>query len=577
LLAIGITAIALFPMLKNNFTNWDDEYYVIKNALLRGPDWAGIFSKPVVSNYHPLTVATLAINYKISELEPGSYLLFNYLVHLLNTLLVFYFVWIISDKKTWVAFISALIFGIHPMHVESVAWASERKDVLYTFFFLLSLIQYWKYLQTNKSSKLWISFFFFVLSLLSKPAAIILPLVLLALDYWKRRPLTGKVFIEKIAFFVLALVFAIVTVRIQSVKAIAGLDLYPLWTRPLFACYSVMIYFLRFFVPQPLSAFHPYPPVENLGWAVYISPLFIIAILALLWWQRRNRLLIFGAAFFIINLLLVMQLVSIGQTIVSERYTYVPYIGLAFVLAMLLYSYKGIGKSLYWILPVIITAFFGYISFERTKVWKDSGTLWTDALKHYPTAPMARTNHANYTLNLSLDPANAAKKDSLYASAIEDCNIALKANPKHAQGYQNREFIYLNQGKFQEAISDANNFIKLDPTTNLGYAIRGVAYSRLNEFDKAIADLNKSIELDPNNEFALDNRGALYYNHYKKYHEALADFNRAIELKPMGNYYLNRSYCYFMLGDIQKARADAQVALQKGMTINDSYRKNINL
>jgi tetratricopeptide (TPR) repeat protein len=443
---------------------------------------------------------------------------------------------------------------------------------------MLSLIQYWKYLQTSKSSKLWLCFFLFALSLLSKPAAIILPLVLLALDYWKRRPFTSKVFIEKIPFFILALIFAIVTVKIQSVKAIAGLDLYPLWTRPLFACYSLMIYFVRFFIPQPLSAFHPYPPVDHLGWVVYISPLFVLAIAALLWWQRKNRLLIFGAAFFVINLLLVMQLVSIGQTIVSERYTYVPYIGLAFVLGMLLYRFKNSSvKFVYWALPLLITAIFGYLSFQRTKVWKDSGTLWTDAINHYPTAAMARTNHANYTLNLSMKATTNAEKDSLYASAREDCNIALKENPKHAQGYQNREFINLNQGKYQEAISDATNYIQLDPEANLGYAIRGVAYMRLNQFDKALTDLSKSLSLDPNNEFALNHRGSLYYNNYQKYREALEDFSKAISINPSGNYYMNRSKCYYMLHDFEKAKADAKIALEKKETITEDYRTKLNL
>ena len=133
--AVCITAICFWPMLDNGFTNWDDEFYVIQNQLLRGPDWEGIFSKPVVSNYHPLTVATLAFNYQSSELDPSSYLMTNFVLHLINTALVFLLVWKLSDGKTWVAFFASLIFGIHPMHVESVAWVSERKDVLYTLFF----------------------------------------------------------------------------------------------------------------------------------------------------------------------------------------------------------------------------------------------------------------------------------------------------------------------------------------------------------------------------------------------------------------------------------------------------------
>src|SRR4030095_16229991 len=149
-----VTAVCLSPMLKNSFTNWDDEFYVVQNALLRGPDWEGIFSKPVVSNYHPITIATLAFNYSMTQLDPSSYLITNLLLHLINTALVFYFIWLISGKKLWVAAFSAIVFGIHPMHVESVAWVSERKDVLYTLFFLLSVIQYWRFLTAGKNKNL---------------------------------------------------------------------------------------------------------------------------------------------------------------------------------------------------------------------------------------------------------------------------------------------------------------------------------------------------------------------------------------------------------------------------------------
>src|SRR6185503_21156756 len=134
-----ITGICFLPMLGNELTNWDDEYYVVQNNLLRGPDWAGIFdiNKPVVSNYHPITVLTLAFNYQMTKLDPSSYLVTNLLFHLANTGLVFYFIFLISGRKKWVAAFCVIIFGIHLMHVEWVAWVSDSTDVLYTFLFLL--------------------------------------------------------------------------------------------------------------------------------------------------------------------------------------------------------------------------------------------------------------------------------------------------------------------------------------------------------------------------------------------------------------------------------------------------------
>ena len=153
----------------------------------------------------------------------------------------------------------ALVFGIHPMHVESVAWVAERKDVLYTFFFLLSLMQYWKYLVSGKRSHFWICFIFFVLSLLSKPAAIVLPFVLLLLDYWKGGQLHRRSLQKKYHSFFFQYYLAFITVNIQTSSAMAGLSVFSITDRLFFACYVLMTYFVRFFVPYPLSAFHPFP------------------------------------------------------------------------------------------------------------------------------------------------------------------------------------------------------------------------------------------------------------------------------------------------------------------------------
>src|SRR6188768_909246 len=344
---LAITGLCLIPMLNNGFTNWDDDVYVTSNLIIKAPDWEAIFTRSSAYNYHPLTMLTLAFNYAISGLDPFSYYLVNWLLHLLNTALVFLFISKISERKIFVAAFTSLIFGVHPMHMESVAWISERKDVLYACFFLLSLLQYWSFLETGKRPKLLYCFIFFILSLLSKPAAIILPFVLFLLDHWYGRSFNWKVWAEKIPFFIFSFLFGFITIKVQSAEAIVGLDIYPLWTRFFFACYTIMIYTARFFVPYPLSAFHPYPSVDSLGLPVLLSPVFIIALLILLWLKRRDKLVVFSVSFFIVNLLLVMQFISIGLTIVSERYTYVPYIGLSFLVATWLNKYLRSRSSLF--------------------------------------------------------------------------------------------------------------------------------------------------------------------------------------------------------------------------------------
>src|SRR6186713_3138193 len=573
-----VTAVCLSPMLRNSFTNWDDEYYVVQNALLRGPDWAGIFSKPVVSNYHPITIATLAANYSMTGLDSSSYLISNLLLHLINTGLVFYFIWLISGKKLWAAAFSAIVFGIHPMHVESVAWVSERKDLLYTLFFLLSLIQYWYFLANKKSRNLIYCFIFFALSILSKPAAIILPFILILLDYWYGRKFTTKIIVEKIPFILVSFVFAIITVKLQSKTAIAGLDFYPLWARFFFATYTSMMYIIRFFVPYPLSTFHPFPMTKSLGWPIMLSPLFMLALLALLWFKRKNKLLVFSLFFFIINLALVLQIVSIGGTLLSERYTYVPYIGMAFFLGMMLDKYSAtINKSLLWGITGAVVLVFGIITFQRTKVWKDSDTLWTNVLEHFPNSSVPRTNRANYLIRISSTPENKGRQSELLQTALDDCNEALKTPLNHAKAYENRQNIYLRLNKDSLALSDANSLIKLEPKNRLGYYTKGVAYQRFNIPDSAIVYFGKCLELSPNTDFALNNRGSLLFNHYKKYNEAMADFTKAIQINPQGDYYLNRSYCYYQLGQIELAKADVRVAMQKNIVIPDNYKQLLKL
>lgn len=575
---LAVTGISFLPMLTNGFTNWDDDVYVTRNPLVKGPDWAAIFTEASASNYHPLTMLSLAFNYAISGTDPFSYHLVNWLLHILNTALVFLFIYKISGKKIYVAGFVSLIFGLHPMHVESVAWVSERKDVLYTCFFLLALLQYWRFLETGKKINFIFCFVFFILSLLSKPAAVILPIVLLLLDYWRGRSFNWKMLVAKIPFFILSLVFGYITVNVQSANAIVGFDTYPLWSRFFFACYTIMIYAARFFVPYPLSAFHPYPSVDALGLSVWLSPVFIIALAILLWLKRKDRLIVFSLLFFIVNLLLVVQFVSIGLTIVSERYTYVPYIGLSFLAGMWLERYLITSSNTFIkAVPFVVTIVFGIISFQRTKVWKDGGTLWADVIKKYPDAATPRSNHANYLRGMATKPEYKAQESELLQNALEDCNVAITLKPTHIKAYENRQNIYLMLKKDSLAMADADMLLRLEPSNAAAAYTKGFAYMRFNMADSSLFWFNKSIAINSGADWVFNARGSLLFDKFKKYNEALADFAKAIELNPEAEYFYKRSNCYFRLGDIGNARSDAVTAIQKGFMIPDSYKTALQL
>jgi tetratricopeptide (TPR) repeat protein len=303
------------------------------------------------------------------------------------------------------------------------------------------------------------------------------------------------------------------------------------------------------------------------------------------WLKRKNKLIVFSFFFFMINLALVMQLIPIGGTLESERYTYVPYIGMAFLIGILLEKYSNAtNRNLLWRIPAAVILVFCIMTFFRTKVWKNSGTLWTDVIKRYPNAAVPRTNRANYLIRASQSAGSKEKERQMLETALEDCTIAIKAKPNHAKGYENRENIYLRFKQYPQALADANMLIKLEPQNRLGYYTKGFCYQEFDRaenkseyLDSAIYYFNKCLEIDPRTDFALNNRGTLKFNRKQQYDEAIADFTKAISINPAGNYYLNRSKCYYKKGDVVKAKSDLMIAIQKNEPVEPEYRKALNL
>jgi hypothetical protein len=217
-----------------------------------------IISEPVSGNFHPLTMLSLAVDYWISKGNPKWFHFVNVLIHLFNLILVFIFIYKLSGNKKWIACITALLFAIHPLHVESVAWISERKDLLYSAFFLGGLLIYLNYLNKKSLITLGSVFLLFVFSLLSKPAAVIFPVVLLVIDYFNERLDQKQTYIEKIPFFILSVLFGLITIKIQKEFEATGMLSFSLFQRFLFANYGIMMYLVKTIFPIRLCAFYPF-------------------------------------------------------------------------------------------------------------------------------------------------------------------------------------------------------------------------------------------------------------------------------------------------------------------------------
>src|SRR6267378_2051890 len=242
-----LTFVVYVPCLDNDFV-WDDDLYVTQNPLLANPNVHVLLTTPVAGNYHPLTIGSLALNYRISGLHPSSYHWLSLLLHLANTALVFLFIRQLSKGRFWTTVVTSLFFGIHPMHVESVAWISGRKDVLYAFFYLIGMIAYLSYIDRRRHRWLGAALIAFVMSAASKPAAAVFPLVLVAIDFIRRRPFNFSVALEKAPFLAVAVIDGILTLDAQKGSGAIATVWSP-FQKLLFAAYGMVMYVVRLFVP----------------------------------------------------------------------------------------------------------------------------------------------------------------------------------------------------------------------------------------------------------------------------------------------------------------------------------------
>ncbi|HNW88397.1 MAG TPA: tetratricopeptide repeat protein [Bacteroidales bacterium] len=535
-----ITLIVYIPSLSNDFiVNWDDGGYIHEHELVHELSWDNfktIFNPTTFykGNYHPLTTYFYALEYSMVGEHALLYHINNLLFHLLNVLLVFIFIKLISKRAEIAAFV-ALMFGIHPMHVESVAWISERKDVLYTFFFMLSLIQYFYYFtQKERRRKHYIfALVFFFLSLLSKSAAVALPVALFVVDYYLRRKLDLKLILEKLPFFALSIVVGLLAVFSQSEKG-AIQDLTPMFTlfeRLLIVCHSTMTYLWKLFVPVKLGAMYPYPGKPD-GWfplIYYIAPFVVLLFIALIVFSKKfGRHYIFGTLFFFVTIALVLQIVPVGGASMAERYTYVPYIGLFFILGKL-YDNGLHGKSetlkrlrpLLHIIVALFVVFFSVLTWQRIGKWKNGEVLMRDLTRVYPYLPFAYNNLGYFYYHWEKD----------YDKALKEFSTAIKNDSLYYQAWSNRGVVYNNLEKHEEAVRDFTVCLGLNPEDNDGLIGKANSLSALLRFNEALPFYDHYLQKKPTDANAILKRGTAFVQ-LGRYKEALADLEKSKELKP---------------------------------------------
>ncbi len=552
---ILITALIYSRAVQNDITYFDDDYYILQNPYIRYLDWHGlknIFTTFYSSNYHPFTTLGWAVIFRFFRTDPLPYHLFNVLLHLLNTWLVFKVTERLSRQRI-TAIVASLLFAIHPMHVESVAWISELKDVLYTAFYLAALLAYLQYAAKGFASKYYVAaLLFFVASLFSKSAAVTLPVLLIVIDVYQGRKVTGRTLLEKAPFFLFAIVFGLLNVHSQG---IADLSSFGSVNRVFVFTGGLAFYLVKFIAPFNLCLEHYFPMLHGkmLPLEYYLSVPFLL-LLAWLVIRRSSfrRELLFGMAFFLVTISIMLQLIPVGSALAAERYTYISYIGLFYIVGQ--FVAKLIETDKWRVITIsvgsLVIVLFSLLTWNRIGVWKNSDTLFSDVTNKNP-------DNGNICFVL-WSWGNAKAHEGDFEMAIRCYSAALKINAAFQQAFCNRGEAYDNAGNVKAAIEDYDKAIQLDPKSSDAYTNRGWAHYQSGDTQLAMNDYNKAIAL---NTFGYKDKYAETYNDrgwawYGKgdTQYAMTDFIEATRLNPyFGRPYLNIAMLKSNRGDLKGA------------------------
>jgi tetratricopeptide (TPR) repeat protein len=533
---ILVTWIAFSPSLKNGFTNWDDRELLLENDSVKGLSaWnlRSFFSGSYAGfgGYTPLVFLSYALEYHFFQLDPRIFHFDNLLLHILNTVLIYFLIFLIS-RNIRLSFITSLLFGIHPLHVESVAWIQGRKDLLFSLFFLAALISYLLFLRNKDKKKTYyvLSLLFFTCSLFSKVAAVAFPFVILLLESYSGQKLDRSALRRSVPFFALAIVFlflAFITLRPGSsgIPSPKG-HLTYLQNLSLFF-YAFVFYISKTLLPIRLMARYSadigqYPLDLVLNIAIFAVACALIYSVH----RRKTEIVSFGAAFFVLTLMPTLPFHFAGQPY-ADRYMYLPLAGILFIFSAFFFDIlpnkwptRHFLKYGLGVLLGLAILLLGAKTWALGRVWHDSISLWTHVLKIDPQNAIAYLDRGQAYID-------AGEMDK----ALADLNSLEKLEPKNPNIYNNRGIIFFKRGEFEKALNEFNRCLAVSPRFQLGYLNRAILWGHFREFEKSIRDLTAAIGINKHSYLAYYYRG-IAYKELNLMDRALADFKAAYKISP---------------------------------------------
>jgi tetratricopeptide (TPR) repeat protein len=543
-LAVSILAV-YWQANTHKFVNIDDGLYVTKNAQVKnGLDLDGVvwaFKSTQATNWHPLTWLSHMLDVELYGLNAGAHHMSSVLLHIVNSLLLF----IVFRKMTahlWPSAFVAALFALHPLHVESVAWVAERKDVLSTFFWLLTMFSYARYAERPGIIRYLAVVACFMLGLMAKPMLVTLPFVLLLLDVWPLRRIrfersgadeTGDnlrrspgfwLIWEKIPLFLLTVACSVLTFVVQQKGgAVRSLEMYPLTMRVANALVSYVKYIVKMIWPVDLAVFYPHPgslPIWQVAGAGLFLALVSVVVLRAI---RRRPWFAVGWLWYAGTLVPVIGLVQIGLQAMADRYTYVPLIGLfimvAWGVAELLDRWRHKEKLL-TTAAIIVLAVFSTISWRQVTYWKDSLTLYKQTL-------MATSS--NYVIHNNLGFSLIARHR--FEEAITHFKAALRINPDYENASINLGIALLSQGKIDQCIAYYQEILKKKPAYAGVHHNLGIVLLRNGKVENAVFHFREALRLKPDYAQAYNSLGAALVLTGKT-DEAVFNFKKALQIKP---------------------------------------------
>jgi protein O-mannosyl-transferase len=503
-----LIALAYAQVRAFGFVNVDDQSYVYENPLVRqGLTWAGVvqaFTRFQAANWHPLTWLSHQFDVQLFGLDAGAHHLVNVVIHALDTLLLYALVRQLTARP-WRSALVAALFAIHPLHVESVAWISERKDVLSTLFLLLTLLTWVDHVRQPRTSKYLLALGLFVLGLLCKPMLVTLPVLLLLLDWWPLgRPVSAATLLEKVPFALLAAASSVVTLLAQaSGGAAASLAAIPPFGRVANAIVSAALYLWKAAWPARLAAIYPHPLLSGVGlpaWQVVLSAA-VLAGLGLLAWRERVRRpwLAFGLAWYLATLLPVIGLVQVGMQAMADRYTYVPLIGPFLAVAWAgaeLLERGSVRGAAAWLIGGIPVLALTVGTWNQVATWRDSVTLHRHAL-----AVTERNWIAWVGLGDALSEAGEPEE------AIPAYRNALEIRADEAQAWGGLGVALGRLGRPAEAIEPLRQAVRLNPELGEAWYNLGVALGGLGQHAESRDASERAVAIRPDDARAWGNLG----------------------------------------------------------------------